>query len=103
PKHVYEKTIPADPTLARSDEHSRLEDEPVVGGAYVLVSRERNQEYVVRRRDSYYMHNGKQVRLKPYFKEIRVKVIEDLNTALLALKAGQIEDMELRPEQWASQ
>jgi peptide/nickel transport system substrate-binding protein len=49
------------------------------------------------------MHNGKQVRDKPYFKEVRVKAIEDFNTALLALKAGQIEEMELRPEQWVSQ
>jgi peptide/nickel transport system substrate-binding protein len=57
----------------------------------------------VRRRDSYYMHNGKQVRPKPYFREVRVKAIEDLNTALLALKAGQIEEMELRAEQWTNQ
>ena len=68
-----------------------------------LCSRVRNQEFVVRRRDSYYMHNGKQVRPKPYFKEVRVKVIEDLNTALLALKAGEIEELMLRAEQWANQ
>ncbi len=102
PKHIYEKTLEADPTMARSPEHSRLEDHPVVGGAYELVSRDRNQEFVVRRRESYYMHDGKPVRPKPYFKEIRVKVIEDQNTALLALKAGQIEEMELRAEQWDS-
>ncbi len=56
------------------------------------MRRVRNQEFVVRRRESYYMHNGKQVRAKPYFNEIRVKVIEDCNTALLALKAGQIDE-----------
>jgi peptide/nickel transport system substrate-binding protein len=89
--------------MARSDYHTRLEDNPVSGGAYDLVRRVRNQEFVLRRRESAYMHNGKQVRDKPYFKEIRVKVIEDINTALLALKAGQIEEMELRPEQWTSQ
>jgi len=102
PKHIYEKTIAADPTLARSAEHSRLEDHPVVGGAYELVRRERNQEHVVRRRESYYMHNGKQVRPKPNLNEVRVKVIEDVNTALVALRAGQIEQVELRPEQWVS-
>jgi peptide/nickel transport system substrate-binding protein len=103
PKHIYENSIAEDPTLARSDHHTRFEDQPVVGGRYELVSRVRNQEFVVRRRDSYYMHNGKQVRPKPYFKEVRVKIIEDANTALLALKAGQIEAMELRAEQWTNQ
>jgi peptide/nickel transport system substrate-binding protein len=103
PKHVYEKSIAEDPTLARSEYHTRLEDHPVVGGPYELVKRVRGQEFVVRRRESYYMHDGKQVRPKPYFEEIRVKVIEDLNTALLALKTGQIEEMILRPEHWFTQ
>jgi peptide/nickel transport system substrate-binding protein len=103
PEHVYEKSLAADPTMARSNAHTRLEDHPVVGGPYELVKRVRNQEYVVRRREGYYMHDGKQVRPKPYFKEVRVKAIEDFNTALLALKAGQIEEMALRAEQWTSQ
>jgi peptide/nickel transport system substrate-binding protein len=103
PKHIYEDSIADDPTMARSDYHTRLEDHPVVGGPYELTKRVRNQEFVVSRREDYYMRDGKQVRPKPYFKEIRVKVIEDLNTALLALKAGQIEQMELRPEQWFTQ
>jgi peptide/nickel transport system substrate-binding protein len=63
----------------------------------------RNQEFVVRRRENYYMVGGREVRPKPYFKEIRVKVIEDYNTALVALKTGQIEEMMIRPEQWISQ
>jgi hypothetical protein len=29
------------------------------------------------RRESYYMHDGRQVRLKLHFAEVRVKVIED--------------------------
>jgi peptide/nickel transport system substrate-binding protein len=103
PKHVYEKSLAEDPTMARSEHHTRLEDKPVVGGEYELVARVRTQEFVVRRRESYYMHNGKQVRPKPYFREVRVKTIEDFNTALLALKAGQIDQMELRAEQWKAQ
>jgi len=103
PKHAYENTLADDPTMARSKAHTQMEDHPIVGGAYELVSRARNQEFVVRRRESFYMHNGKQVRPKPYFKEVRVKAIEDFNTALLAVKAGQIEEMELRAEQWVSQ
>jgi peptide/nickel transport system substrate-binding protein len=103
PKHVYEKSIADDPTMARSEYHANLEDHPIVGGPYELASRTRNQEFVVRRRENYYMVNGKQVREKPYFKEIRVKVIQDFNTALVALKAGQIEEQLLRPEQWVNQ
>lgn len=103
PKHIYENSIADDPTMARSEYHTNLEDHPVVGGPYELVKRERNQEFVVRRRDNYYQVNGKEARMKPYIKEIRTKVIEDQNTALLAQKAGQIEQMELRAEQWTSQ
>jgi peptide/nickel transport system substrate-binding protein len=103
PKHVYEHSIAEDPTMQRSDYHAKLENRPVVGGPYELVSRLRNQEFVVRRRENYYMYNGKQVRPKPYFREIRTKVIEDANTALVALKGGQIQEMMLRPEQWVNQ
>jgi peptide/nickel transport system substrate-binding protein len=103
PKHVYEDSIADDPTMARSPHHTKLEDHPVVGGPYELVRRVRNQEHVVRRRENYYMVNGKQVRPKPHFKEIRTKTIEDLNTALLALKEGHIEEMILRPEHWPTQ
>ena len=103
PKHIYERTLPDDPTMKQSAEHSRLEDDPVVSGPYELASRVRNQEFVLRRREGWYMYNGRQVRSKPYFKEIRVKVIEDVNTALVALKAGQIEEMMVRPEQWVNQ
>jgi peptide/nickel transport system substrate-binding protein len=103
PKHIYESTLPEDPTMTRSAAHSKLEDSPVVGGAYALSRRARGQEFVLERRESYYMHNGKQVRDKPYFKSIRFKVIEDRNTALLALKAGTVESMMLLTEQWKSQ
>jgi peptide/nickel transport system substrate-binding protein len=103
PKHIYEKSIAEDPLMTRTSYHTNLEDHPVTGGPYELVERVRNKEFVVRRRESYYMHNGKQVRPKPYFKEIRIKVIEDMNTALVALKGGEIEEMMLRAEQWANQ
>ncbi|MCG8451339.1 MAG: ABC transporter substrate-binding protein [Pirellulales bacterium] len=103
PKHKYEQSIPNDPSLARSKVHTKLEDQPVVGGAYTLSKRVRGQEFVMQRRESYYLHNGEQVRDKPYFKTIRFKVIEDRNTALLALKAAKIHAMELNAEQWHGQ
>jgi peptide/nickel transport system substrate-binding protein len=103
PKHIYEKSVLEDPSIKSSAYHRQLEDHPVVAGAYELSKRERGEEYVLRRREGYYMHDGKQVREKPYFAEIRTKVIEDLNTVLLAVKAGDIHLMELRAEQWDSQ
>jgi len=103
PKHKYAETIPGDPTIARSKAHTQMEDHPVVGGPYTLSKRVRGQEFVMQRRESYYMHNGKQVREKPYFKTFRFKVIEDRNTALLALKAAKIHAMELNAEQWNGQ
>lgn len=103
PKHIYEKSILEDPSLKRSEHHRKYETTPVVAGPYEMSKRVRNQEFVVKRRDGFYMHDGKQVRSKPYFKEVRVKIIEDVNTALLAVKAGDIEVIELKPEQWVSQ
>ncbi|MBL9164118.1 MAG: peptide ABC transporter substrate-binding protein [Planctomycetaceae bacterium] len=103
PKHIYENSVKEDPSLKRSAYHTEQEAKPVTAGPYEYVSRKRGEEFVVRRRESYYMHDGKQVRDKPNFAEVRVKTIEDLNTALLALKSGDIQQMELRAEQWADQ
>ncbi len=103
PKHVYEKSIAKDPTLQESAEHVALERKPVVGGAYEIVSRTRDQEIVLERRESYYMHKGKQVRDKPYFKTIRYKVLADSSVALLGLKAGDIDELQLTPDLWKTQ
>ena len=49
------------------------------------------------------MHDGRQVRQKPYFREVRYRIIEDPNTALLAFKGGEIDEYELTAEQWVTQ
>ena len=103
PKHVYEKTWEKDPTLKDSPEHVKLEESPVCGGPYEIVQRKRGQEIVLARRLSWSTVRGKQVRDEPYFKEIRFRIIEDPNTALLALKAGELDEMVLLPEQWTTQ
>ena len=103
PKHIYADSIGEDPTLRKSKHHVKIERNPVVGGAYEIIKRKRGQEIVLRRRDSYYMHEGKQVRDKPYFKKIRFKILEDLNTSLLALKSGDIDEGGLGAEQWLTQ
>lgn len=100
PKHIYEKSVKEDPTLIDSAYHVKQEANPVSGGPYKLVKRIRGQEIVLERRDDYYMHDGKQVRQKPYFKTIRFNIIEDRNTALLALKKGDLDEMILMPEDW---
>jgi peptide/nickel transport system substrate-binding protein len=103
PRHIYEKSLDEDPTMVESDYHLKYDRQPVTCGPYEYVSRERGQETVVRRRESWYMHNGEQVRPKPFLKEIRFKVIVDPNTALLALKAGEVDECRLTPEQWITQ
>lgn len=103
PKHIYEKSIAEDPTLTKSDYHAQQELKPVVGGAYEFARWSRGSDIVLKRRDSYFMHNGKQVRDKPYFAEIRFHILEDGNTRLLALKSGRLQEAELEPEQWETQ
>lgn len=103
PKHVYESTLPDDPTLVSSPAHVRIEDDPVVGGPYKIVKRTKGQEIVLERREDYYLRDGKPVRDRPRFKQVRFRVLEDRNTALLAFKNGDIEDFEMMPNQWVTQ
>jgi peptide/nickel transport system substrate-binding protein len=103
PRHVYEKSVVEDPTMQEIDYHVALENSPISCGPYVISKRQRGQEFVLTRRESWYMHGGKQVRDKPYFKEVRMQVIEDLNTALRALRNGELDEMILNPEQWVTQ
>ena len=103
PRHVYAATWEDDPTLKDSPVHVQLEAKPVCGGPYEIVSRVRGQEIVLRRRDSWSTVNGSRVRDEPFFREVRFRIIEDPNTSLLALKAGEIDEMILQPEQWTTQ
>ena len=104
PKHLYEKSLEEDPTLTSSEYHQALENDPIAGGPYVMTRRARDQEILLERREDWYMRDGKQVRDKPYFKTVRIRIIADPNTALLALKRGDIEYMQITtPEQWVTQ
>ncbi len=100
PKHIYYESIALDPSMADSDIHLQMEEKPVVGGPYEVVSRTRGKNVILKRREGYYMHDGKQVREKPYFETIRIEVIVDTNTALLALSAGKIDEMIIPPPKW---
>ena len=103
PRHVYEDTWEDDPTLKDSSKHVELEARPVCGGPYEIVTRVRGQEIMLRAREGWHTVAGKQVRDKPFFHEIRFRILEDPNTALLALKKGEIDEMALTPEQWTTQ
>jgi len=103
PKHVYENSVADDPTLSTSKYHVSKDENPVTGGSYVITKRVRGQEIVLERRDSYHTVNGKQVRDIPHFKHIRFAIIQDPSTALLSMKKGDIEEMQLTPEQWKEQ
>jgi len=103
PKHIFESTIADDPTLLKSKAHVAYENNPVVGGAYRIASRTPGQNIVLERREEYYMHKGKQVRDKPYFKTIRFQIVQDPTVALLSLRRGDIDELILTPTQWLEQ
>ncbi|MEZ6146457.1 MAG: ABC transporter substrate-binding protein [Planctomycetaceae bacterium] len=103
PKHIYENSIDDDVTMGESEYHLKYERDPVVGGPYKIVKRIEKQEILVERREEWFQKDGVQIRRKPFFKQIRFRIISDPNTALLALKKGEIDDWELSPEQWQSQ
>lgn len=103
PKHIYADSIAEDPTLRTSRYHAQQEKTPVYGGPYEVVSRERGSNVLLKRRESYYMHEGEQVRDRPYFEKVRHRVIEDTNTQLLALKSGDVDEALLGAEQWRTQ
>ncbi len=108
PEHVYKPLYDkldkmTFEELLQTPEYQETELHPVSGYGYELVSRTRNQELTFKRRTDWYMQNGKQVRAKPFFEEIRFRVIPDPNTALLALESGGLDDYEIHQEQWANQ
>lgn len=103
PEHIYKDSVDDDPTMETSQYHLKFLNKPVTCGPYEYKSRARGQNIILTRRDDYWQKDGEQIRPRPYFKEIRCEVIIDPNTALLALKAGDIDDCRLSAEQWLTQ
>ncbi|MDA8746548.1 ABC transporter substrate-binding protein, partial [Rubripirellula amarantea] len=103
PQHIYKDSIDDDPTMENSKYHLKFLNKPVTCGPYEFKSRARGQNIVLGRRKDYWQKDGKEIRPRPYFKEIRCEVITDPNTALLALKAGEVDDCRLTAEQWLTQ
>ena len=53
--------------------------------------------------ESAYMFDGKQVREKPFFETVRLRIIPVSSVRLLSLEAGDIDEMNLEPQQWSDQ
>lgn len=103
PKHIYEKSISEDPTLTRSPWHQKQEHDPVTSGPYVVEKHLPNTSIILRRRENYYVYQGKQVREKPFLKRIYFQISPDSATAFMQMKNGDLEVMGLMPEQWLTQ
>lgn len=103
PRHIYEDSAPRDPTLVRSRWHVQLEKTPVVAGVYYVERRTKNQEVVFKRREGYYMHNGKQVRPKAFINRVRFRISPDVTSSVVQMIKGDIEEMTLTPELWCAQ
>jgi peptide/nickel transport system substrate-binding protein len=103
PKHVYSASLKQDTKLKESEYHRGLEKNPITGGPYIIKDRREQQYMLLERREDWYQKDGKQLRPKPFFKEIRFNIITDPNTARLALLNGDIEELELNMQQWQKQ
>ncbi len=103
PKHIYEKSFLDDPTLSKSEYHNNYEKNPVVAGPYKISDRKSDQFILLQEREDFYMHKGKQVRDKPYFKTIRVEIIPASETALMSMKRGDLDYMQIDFNQWNCQ
>ncbi|MBQ6616887.1 MAG: peptide ABC transporter substrate-binding protein [Thermoguttaceae bacterium] len=102
PKHIYEKTWALDPSLT-GKEHIKWENDPVVAGPYKITKRVTNQYIELEAREDYYMYKGKQVREKPYFKKVRIDIIPSSEIALMAMKRGDLDYMQIDFNQWDTQ
>jgi peptide/nickel transport system substrate-binding protein len=103
PRHIYATSIHADPTLQNSEHHVLHERRPVTGGVYEIQQRVVGREIVLQRRASWHSPDGQPVRNRPYFREVRFRIIPESSVALLALKAGDLEEKILSPEEWQTQ
>ena len=103
PKHIYQRSLVDDASMKKSEWHAYWNRNPLSGGGYVLKEWKTSEHVTFERRESSYMHGGKQVRSKPYFKQVRFRIIDDPNAALLALKKGELDEMILTARQWTQQ
>ncbi len=93
PKHIYEVEKVADPTLSSSAYYNKVNRAPIGNGPYRFVSWVADDRIVFERWEDY---PGP----KPYFKRIVMRIVPDASTRLLMFEKGEIDEMELTPEQF---
>ncbi len=101
PKHVLD--LPAqratDPTLRSSEYYNRFNREAVIGSAaYRFVEWIPNDRVVLERWEDHWIDYH-----RPNFRRIVFKMQSDRNLALLEFKKGEIDDIMLTPQQFATQ
>ena len=94
PKHIYEPNLAEDPTLERSEANVQANRAPVGNGPYRLVAWSGGQRIVLERWEDY---PGP----RPAFRRMVFNIVPDNNAALLAFETGELEEMELSPQQFA--
>lgn len=104
PSHVYEPLLALDPTLEKHPDCVKANTQPVTCGPYRVVSWDRGQSLVLERRPEWSEDaSGKLIRARPHFKTVRFKLLPQPSSALLAFKAGEVDDVELLSEQWLNE
>jgi len=94
PKHFY-RFDPNDPDKGFTENHER--NRMIVGcGPWIFEKPIPGKQYSFRRNEKYYGP-------KPYLKRRIVKIIQEPNARLQALRKGEIDTMGLRPNQWLDQ
>jgi peptide/nickel transport system substrate-binding protein len=99
PKHIYGKPdeLANDPTMAQSDYYLTLQREGVIGGGpYKFVEWLTNDRIVVERWEDYPFE-------RPHFKQQILKVQPDRNIALMMFKKGDLDEIWMTPQQFATQ
>lgn len=100
PKHVFEKELADYPTLLDSPRNR----DPVTCGPYRLIRWEADEELVFERNTSWYRgHDGKQIRSKPYFQKVRLRVLPANSTRFDTFLTGGVDDCQLDSSQWVEE
>ncbi len=94
PKHIYAKEKDLDPTLSKSNYHVQYNRSAVGNGPYRLATWMSNDRIVLERWEDY---PGP----RPHFARITLRIITDAQAGLLAFERGEVDELELSPEQFA--
>ena len=104
PKHVYEKSIAEDPTLRTQRLSPQSRESPGDGGPYEVARWSRGQEFVAQAAArAITCTTASRCATSRISRRCGSASSRTATRALLALKAGDIEESELEAEQWVTQ